>query len=268
MGGMRLRMAPDTFPASRQPRRQVEVLIIGIDCATDDSKVGVTLADFDKGRASIRKAQLCSRSQSVAETVGTWLQSPSVTAILAIDAPLGWPEPLGRVLATHRAGAGLSANPNDMFRRAADRFIQQKLAKTPLDVGADRIARTAHAALNLLDGLRTRLRTPIPLAWSRSFTGIVAVEVYPAATLVAHGLRSAGYKKPAQVAERREIVAALTNELDLGGNRAIIERHADVLDAAICVLAAKDFLLGRAMPPANMALAQHEGWIWAAARKA
>jgi len=38
--------------------------------------------------------------------------------------------------------------------------------------------------------------------------------------------------------------------------------NADVLDAAVCVLAAGDFLLGRAMAPENRSQAEREGWIW------
>jgi hypothetical protein len=36
-----------------------------------------------------------------------------------------------------------------------------------LDVGANLIARTAHAALTLLDVLRKHFSIPIPLAWVR-----------------------------------------------------------------------------------------------------
>jgi hypothetical protein len=49
---------------------------------------------------------------------------------------------------------------NAMFRRTTDLFIQQKLKKTPLDVGADRIARTAYAALAILGTLRVELGMP------------------------------------------------------------------------------------------------------------
>ena len=64
-------------------------------------------------------------------------------------------------------------------------FIQQKLKKTPLDVGADRIARTAYAALHLLGSVRVQLHLSIPLAWAPTDISVVAaIEVYPAATLV------------------------------------------------------------------------------------
>lgn len=240
------------------------MLIIGIDCATVDSKVGVARADYDGSRAVLREAQLCSRAQTVVETVAAWLSGGSNHALLAIDAPLGWPERLGPILSAHRAGEALDTGPNEMFRRATDRFIQSELAKTPLDVGADRIARTAHAALRLLANLRTRLSAEIPLAWNAAFSGVAAIEVYPAATLVAHRFRSGGYKARAQGAQRREVVAAIANVVDVGAHRALLEDHADVLDASVCILAAKDFLEGRAMPPTNLASAQREGWIWVA----
>jgi predicted nuclease with RNAse H fold len=184
--------------------------------------------------------------------------------LLALDAPLGWPEPIGRILAAHTAGEPIGAAPNEFFRRETDRFIQRSLGKTPLDVGADRIARTAHAALELLESLRNRLGLAIPLGWDLPLVGVSAIEVYPAATLVAHGLRSGGYKKPEQVDERRELLASLAALLDVGAHRALLERSADALDAVVCALAGTDFLEGRAMPPEDLALAKREGWIWAA----
>ncbi len=36
----------------------------------------------------------------------------------------------------------------------------------------------------------------------------------------------------------------------------------DILDAVVCLLAARDFMLGEAMPPVNRSLAEIEGWIW------
>ena len=42
--------------------------------------------------------------------------------------------------------------------------VRDRIGKQSLDVGADRIARTAHAALQLLHELRGRLGKPIPLA--------------------------------------------------------------------------------------------------------
>jgi hypothetical protein len=155
---------------------------------------------------------------------------------------------------------------NAMFRRATDVFIQQKLKKTALDIGADRIARTAYAALAILGTLRVELGMPIPLAWAPAdVSRVAAIEVYPAATLVAHRIRSTGYKKPAQTEERREIVAALRTKLKLGESLPDLTRSADLVDAAICVLAGADFISGRAMSPENRSVDEREGWIWTAA---
>ena len=41
-----------------------------------------------------------------------------------------------------------------------------------------------------------------------------------------------------------------------------MESKSDALDAVICLLAAQDFLIGKAMPPNNHAPALKEGWIW------
>ena len=68
-----------------------------------------------------------------------------------------------------------------------------------------------------------------------------------------------------KVRQRREIVDELRERM------AIPERLAealcgndDLLDAAVCVLAAQDFLSGRAVPPTDRCLAERESWIWAA----
>lgn len=243
------------------------MLVIGIDCATDDAKVGLALGDYQARRASVREVILCSRKRSVAATVIEWLRKAAGPALLAIDAPLGWPEPMSRALTVHQAGDRLEATPSEMFRRTTDQFIQTKLGKTPLDVGADRIARTAHAALRLLADVRNQLALPIPLAWSSTFSGVACVEVYPAATLVAHGFRSTGYKKAEHVAERREMIGAVNGLIDLGSHNSLLEQSADALDAVVCLLAAKDFLEDRAMRPVNLALAKREGWIWATGRR-
>ena len=97
-----------------------------------------------------------------------------------------------KVLQRHWAGTALGVDSNALFRRETDRFIRDKLGKQSFDVGADRIAWTAHSALTLLSALRERLHAPIPLAWSPRICGLCAIEVYPAATLKAHAICSRG----------------------------------------------------------------------------
>jgi hypothetical protein len=169
------------------------VQIIGIDCATQDAKLGLARATWvrdDDHRATLHDAMVCGREASAADTISHWIEATRIPTLLAIDAPLGWPVALGTSLVTHEAGAPLGARPNMMFRRETDRQVHARLGKLPLEVGADRIARTAHAALTLLETVRQRCHIPIPLAWTPAIPEpCAAIEVYPAATLLAHRLR-------------------------------------------------------------------------------
>src|SRR5882724_5685012 len=162
-----------------------EVTMIGLDCATDDANVGAALGKWRDGALSVQRVTLCDRLAPAA-VVEDWLGKADEPVLLALDAPLGWPAPLAQTLVRHRAGDELSAGADQMFRRMTDRAIHKNVGKTPLDVGADRIARTAHAALRVLGELRRALSRPVPLAWSaHALGGITAIEVYPAATLSA-----------------------------------------------------------------------------------
>ena len=242
------------------------MLIIGVDCATDERKTGVALGTCERGRVTVRDARACSEREPAAAILTGWLTGHDV-ALLALDAPLGWPEPLGDELSRHQAGGVIATEKNRVFRRETDRFIQAHLGKTPLDVGADRIARTAHSALHLLDTLRRRLQIALPLAWEPArVTTVAAIEVYPAATLRAHGIASSGYKDVSQGVPREAVLSGLRAVMDAESVVHQMRADADVLDAVACLLAAQDFLDGRALSPPNLGIARKEGWIWAAPR--
>lgn len=239
--------------------------LVGIDCATEDKNIGVAFAVFDDRKLKVSRAFVCNHKEKAADAISNWLRKQTEPTLLALDAPLGWPQTMSRVLASHRAGGELAVEANLMFRRETDRFIKQKTKKTPLDVGADRIARTAYAALRLLTDIHTGLNLDrIPLAWSPSLTSTIsAIEVYPAATLIAHGFTSSGYKKPDQVSVRESLIKQVAGVVNFDSESAArMSASADVLDAVVCLLAAKDFLLGQALPPENKSLAELEGWIW------
>ena len=89
--------------------------------------------------------------------------------------------------------------------------------------------------------------------------------MYPAATLKAHGLPYGRYKK-SNVAKhktvRDEIVGGLLHSLDFQLITEPMIENSDVLDAAVCLLAASDFLSGRAHEPPDLERAMKEGWIW------
>jgi predicted nuclease with RNAse H fold len=198
----------------------------------------------------------------VIDILADWITAGS-RVLLAIDAPLGWPAEMGAALSSHRAGEPIDRAAHAMFRRETDRFIKRRIGKQSLDVGADRIARTAFAALAMLGAARRQTGHIIPLAWSPAFEGVVAIEVYPAATLRAHGISDRGYKAKEGDVERREVLSRLEQHFDLRVDRGELLAKVDVLDAAACVLAGLDFEAGVAMAPENLNEARREGWIWA-----
>lgn len=239
------------------------IQIIGIDCATDPAKVGVARGQLRHGRVEVEAAQLVGKGGDPAAVVSPWIAAHAGPTLLAVDAPLGWPAGLGAALATHRAGAQLAGEANQLFRRTTDRVVHERLGKLPLDVGADRIARTALAALQMLQRLRDHHGERIPLAWNvRDIAPLAAIEVYPAGTLTSRGVTSSGYKLASDRSVREAMLDALADELVVGPHRPTLLQHADVLDATLCLLAASDFLQGTVMQPDDHALAMHEGWIW------
>jgi hypothetical protein len=236
----------------------MDMKIIGVDCATAAAKVGLALGVPSGDGVEIRDATLCTLEQSAAKVIAGWLKDGEGPALIALDAPLGWPKPLAESLINHKAGKALGTSAHAMFRRETDLFIHRKLKKTPLDVGADRIARTAHAALHLLATLRSDLRLDVPMAWDPdAVSTVTAIEVYPAATLRAHGIPSPGYKKLEQVERRREILKALCAGCELTDPAPALDlcKTSDLLDAAICVVAGHDFVKQRAMIPEDRELA-------------
>ncbi len=235
--------------------------LIGIDCAAQPVNVGVAIGRVVDGVTHIE--QLHAGHPDPVDLVADAISSP---ALLAFDSPLGWPADLGDRLAVHRAGERLQGEPNDLFRRETDRFVKQAIGKQSLDVGADRIARTAHAALGLLADVRERTGLAIDLAATQTDSEESrCFEVYPAATLKAHGIDARGYKgnKPQNHDARRKLIDALASRLRIGETLIDLAiAKDDALDAAICCLAAADFAAGACFEPEDAALAAKEGWIW------
>lgn len=239
--------------------------IIGVDCATRDKKVGLACGRLSAGRVQVLDVRVGDRAGSVLEHLVKSCVRGEPT-LLALDAPLGWPAALGAALAEHTAGSHIPVEPNSLFRRKTDACIKEKLGHQPLDVGADRIARTTHSALRILNELSKRLSTPIPLAWVPQITGIAAIEVYPAATLAAYNIAARSYKKPTEESAREAILQRLQKLITVQCSTDTLLQNADGLDAVVCVLAGADFLRGDAYPPDDYALAAKEGWIWSRLR--
>ncbi len=239
------------------------VQLIGIDCAVAHENTGLCLCRYEDGLIHVLEG-VSGAELSPAEHVARWCtENPPL--VLGLDAPLGWPSALGDCLKSHAAGGSLPIAANSLFRRYTDDFTAAAAGKRPMDVAADRIARTAKAALDLLDDLRSRTGRALPLGWHPGrIPGDAVLETYPAAWLKVNGLRFQGYKKKEQRKEREEILAAL-------GSRIILECHdspfiddADILDALLCTLVSADYLESNVypVPPEKAETARREGWIW------
>jgi hypothetical protein len=241
-----------------------KVLIIGVDCATDPKKVGLAYGLWDGTNGVVHEMAAAGKDQLPAAWISQRVMAHRRCAcLLALDAPLGWPAAFGSALASHSAGQPIQTEPLNFFRRETDRFISRTVGRRPLDVGAERIARTALSALQLVAQVSNRLGMDIPLLWNAEMPcGMAALEVYPAAVLQVLGLPASGYKEDAQEPVRSRILADLARQMSLPQDCSPALADADVLDALVCILAGMDFLAGRAMPPEDLDLAMKEGWIW------
>ena len=241
--------------------------IIGIDCATKPSKIGLALAHYDGRRAHLLECRPGGTDARPAIT--EWIQSAGGPALLALDAPLGWPSALGAALNHHKAGDLLEGQPDILFSRETDRTVWREVGKRPLEVGANLIARTAHSALTLLRDVRGQTGLAINLAWSPERPEqVTAIEVYPAATLAALHPNQVRYGHPP--ADRESTLGSLLQAFpSISGvetHRQMLLKNEHVFDAFVCVLAGLDFLEGRAQRPNDLELARREGWIWVRSR--
>jgi predicted nuclease with RNAse H fold len=229
-----------------------DITIIGVDCAAQPQNTGMARATQDGEKLVVLDARCASRSEAAAVIVAQWMRDSRRT-LLAVDAPLGWPVKLGPALAQHRAAEPLPHGAHDLFRRATDDVIYERLGKRPLEVAADRIARAAHAALRFLGELRTALGLPVELVWSpEQLSRIGVIEVYPAATRITLGVpRASGSLDGLESRFRIEDKVTPASE------------HAR--DAVVCAIGGLEFLRHRTIAPSDeqREQAQHEGWIWA-----
>ncbi len=175
----------------------------------------------------------------VVERLLPWLATGE-PMLVAVDAPLGWPRGL-QALASQPAGSGRAAGQvsEDPFTRHTDRVVRAVTGKVPLAVGADRIARTAAASLELLHALRVETLGALVAGGVAAFAAVDAAATEEALSLLVHDFDSA----PSAVAVLRG------------------SEHA--CDAGLAALARLDFLRGDARSPraGEPALAVEEVWI-------
>ena len=236
--------------------------ILGIDAAVDPRNTGLAMAGLAADGWTLHAVTTGSRDRDMAEQTISLL-NPACPVLVAIDAPLGWPAAFAKSLQGHRAGDALSASKEALFSRETDRLVRARTGLMPLSVSADRIARTAAAALELITGLRERLDNSLPLLLDPSEAqngGLI--EVYPAATLKQRGLPCRGYKRPDHGPVRRKILNGISSEINLAGFESVCIDSDHCLDAVLCVLTAIDFVERRCAGPDSTDLALQEGWIW------
>ena len=240
--------------------------IVGVDCATINQKTGLAFASISGGVVTIEECLVAKPKVRVSDQIQDRL-SNRLSALIALDAPLGWPAALGTHLSEHLAGKAISLDSDALFRRTTDLVIRERLGKAPLEVAANFIARTAVSALKLLAELFELNRTVIPLAWEPAkLTTVCAIEVYPAGTLRAY--QRMGFVKASGTAAQSK--RALLRRLEQDGRLRLKSRLTQVvknehaLDSVICCVAALDFLEGRTIGPTARDLnkATKEGWIW------
>lgn len=234
--------------------------IIGIDCATQPRNVGLARGRLEDGTLTIYQVA-AGDAVPLTGTIAEWMSS---STLLALDAPLGWPAPLPRVLSNHQAGDRIESDADELFNRTTDLTIRKRLNKRPLEVGAARIARTALVALRLLGEIRSQTGEAVPLLWEMgipSETG--AIEVYPAGTLTALGMTIPPYKRSGARSSRETLLHQLEPEITLETSTEAILDSSHLLDAILCVVAGADFLRQRCItPPSDDDEVRKEGWIW------
>lgn len=259
----------------------MNIPVIGVDCSTSPEKVGLARGTWSNGTLTVSEVTLGSKKpeRNWPLLVHEWLDN-SADALIALDAPLGWPSALSRTLVDHQAGAPLSGDVTKdadlMFQRLTDRVIHRMIKKKPIEVGANLIARTARDALLRLDCLRQHLHIPdgISLAWAPGqCQGLKVIEVYPAATLLSRQLPIAGYKREIRSAKRNEtsaqqrqrnernteiraarrvLISELRKVVDINtGDDVVTEMNKwdDIFDAIVCCVAARDFLSKEVISP-------------------
>lgn len=239
--------------------------LIGLDCAVEPKKCGLAIGSNIGNRLTVREVKVGLSESHIIDLICKIIRENGQT-LMAIDSPLGWPQALGNSLIDHKAGMTIESNDNFLFRRETDRFIREKIEIQSLDVGADKIARTALATLKRLNQIRSKSNHEIPLSWNPDVIKIPScIEVYPAATLKAWEIPPRGYRgnEPRHYDARINIIKKLKAFIELAPATIKAMENCDhAIDAVICLLAAHDFVCRRSLPPKDPNIAHKEGWIW------
>jgi hypothetical protein len=78
------------------------IALLGIDCATNPRKTGLALGELHEEVVHILRCATGTRDEPPAMIAANWLRHYD-EAIIALDAPLGWPKKMSDALPDHRA---------------------------------------------------------------------------------------------------------------------------------------------------------------------
>lgn len=213
-----------------------------------------------------------------------------IPVLIAFNAPLGWPATMTDALAEHEAGALLAGTStsldddarseeskqlshghserdhekqwrnerNSFFRRKTEQIVREargggSFGPNGLDVGADKSARTAHQALRILNVVRTRTKSTIPVVTDDCgpITQTSAIEVY-----------TSWPRTPTD----DEFEETTHVDVPVVSPRVRPKRNRWEYNASTAAGEAVAFLEGRANCPRDHGLsneiARKEGWIW------
>ena len=179
---------------------------VGVDLSADARGTGIATIDWPDGggRPQVTGVQVGADDKAV-------LAAIRGADRVAIDCPLGWPDPFVDLLVSHRVGRAPAPVGHSgiewrrtLSRRATDLHVAATVpGAVPLAVAADRIAAVAMRCAGLQAALADAGR-PV----DRAGSGLL-VEVYPAAALRVWGLTSRSYKGTGN----RPALSALVDEL-------------------------------------------------------
>jgi len=118
--------------------------------------------------------------------------------------------------------------------------------------------------LELFQNLRDKLNVDIPLTWELEIgqPGIQAIEVYPAATVIAHGFSKSGYHGEKNMEAREKLIDYIQEQLNFVCSTKLLHTNPHVLDASLCVFAGMDFLEGNTLFPSEDNPFKKAGLIW------
>lgn len=108
----------------------MSVRVVGVDCATEAAEVGLAAGHVDDhGVLALDDVERGTGGGSLAKALASRIRDllgESPCAVLALDAPLGWPRPLAEALVAHRAGMRLGAGgeAGRYFHRRTDDVVR------------------------------------------------------------------------------------------------------------------------------------------------